>query len=72
MTTAYTHPPTLGRPIHGKPLGFAAEMLNCFIDNIRLNTEPLVDIEDGLYVVEVIDRIHHSIETGKIEPFEGK
>ncbi|KPJ87998.1 MAG: oxidoreductase [Spirochaetes bacterium DG_61] len=72
MTTTYSHPPTLGKPIHGKPLGFAAEMLNCFIDNIRLNTEPLVDIEDGLYVVEVIDRIHRSIETGKIEPMEEK
>ena len=71
MTTAYTHPPTLGRPIHGKPLGFAAEMLHCFIDNVRLGTKPLVDIDDGLYVVRVIDRIHRSIETGKIEPVEG-
>ena len=67
MTTTYTHPPTLGRPIHGKPLGFAAEMLNSFIDNIRLDTDPLVDIDDGFYVVNVIDKIHRSIKTGKIE-----
>ncbi len=67
MTATYTHPPTLGRPIYGKPLGFAAEMLNCFIDNIRLDTEPLVNIDDGLYVVDVIDKIHRSIETGNIE-----
>ncbi|MGQ9616569.1 MAG: hypothetical protein ACUVWJ_09255 [Spirochaetota bacterium] len=67
MTDKYTHPPILGRPVYGKPVGFAAEMLNSFIDNIRLNTEPVVSIDEGFYVVRVIDAIHKSIKTGKIE-----
>lgn len=67
MTDKYTHPPILGRPVYGKPVGFAAEMLNSFIDNLRLNTEPVVSIDEGVYVVRVIDAIHQSIKTGKIE-----
>lgn len=67
MAASYTHPPVLGRLIYGKPVGFAAEMLNSFIDNIRLDTEPLVNIEDGAYITEIIDAVHHSIESGNIE-----
>ncbi len=67
MTDKYTHPPILGRPIYGKPVGFAAEMLNAFIDNVRLKTEPSVSIDEGFYVVKIIDAIHRSIRTGKIE-----
>jgi predicted dehydrogenase len=67
MTNVYSHPGTLGREIYGKPVGFAAEMLNSFIDNVRQDTEPLVDIEQALYGVNVIDTIHKSIISGKIE-----
>ncbi len=67
MTDVYAHPGTLGREIYGKPVGFAAEMLNSFIDNIRLGTEPLVDIDQALYGVNVIDTIHRSIVSGKVE-----
>ncbi|MGQ9631727.1 MAG: Gfo/Idh/MocA family protein [bacterium] len=67
ITDTYTHPPTLGRLIHGKPVGFAAEMLNSFIDNIRLDTKPLVDIDEGLYVAEIVDAIHRSLKRGRKE-----
>ncbi len=67
MTDKYSHPGTLGREIYGKPVGFAAEMLNTFIDNIRQDTEPLVDIDQALYGVNVIDTIHRSIISGRIE-----
>jgi predicted dehydrogenase len=66
MTASYTHPPVLGRYIYGKPVGFAAEMLNSFIDDIRLDREPLVAIDDGVEVVEIIDAIHRSVEEGTV------
>ena len=66
MTDVYSHPGTLGREIYGKPIGFAAEMLNSFVDNVRLNTEPLVDLDQALYGVKIIDAIHRSITTGKV------
>ncbi|MFH1963967.1 MAG: Gfo/Idh/MocA family oxidoreductase [Acidobacteriota bacterium] len=58
MTNRYSHPPTLGRDIYGKPLGFAAEMLHTFIDNVKDGTEPIVDLEDALHGVNVVDCIH--------------
>ncbi|NQT60144.1 MAG: Gfo/Idh/MocA family oxidoreductase [Bacteroidetes bacterium] len=67
MTDIYTHPGTLGREIYGKPIGFAAEMLNSFIDNVRLDTEPIVNIEQALHGVNVIDAVHRSIISGKVE-----
>lgn len=66
MTASYTHPPVLGRYIYGKPVGFAAEMLNSFIDDIRLDREPLVSIDDGAHVVEIVDAIHQSVESGTV------
>ena len=63
MTAAYTHPPVLGRYIYGKPVGFAAEMLNPFIDDIRLDRESLVGIDDGAHVVEIVDVIHQSVKS---------
>ena len=67
MTDVYTHPGILGRPIYGKPVGFAAEMLNSFIDNVRLDTEPLVDLDQALYGVNVIDTIHRSVVSRNVE-----
>ena len=67
ITDIYSHPPILGSDIYGKPVGFTAEMLNSFIDNIREDTKPLVDIDEGLYVVKIIDTIHRSIISGKVE-----
>jgi predicted dehydrogenase len=66
MTDRYSHPPTLGRDIYGKPLGFAAEMLNSFIDNIREQTDPMVDLDDALEGVKIVDAIHRAAETGEI------
>lgn len=67
ITDIYSHPPILGSDIYGKPVGFTAEMLNSFIDNIREDTKPLVNIDEGLYVVKIIDTIHRSIISGKVE-----
>ncbi|HUV14852.1 MAG TPA: Gfo/Idh/MocA family oxidoreductase [Acidobacteriota bacterium] len=66
MTNRYSHPPTLGRDIYGKPVGFAAEMLNSFIDNVKDATEPLVDLEDALTGVNIVDTIHRAVVSGGI------
>lgn len=60
MVDRYSHPPTLGRPIYGRPVGFAAAMLDDFIDNVRLGTAPRVSIEEALENVRIIEKIHHS------------
>ena len=65
MTDRYSHPPTLGRDIYGKPLGFAAEMLNTFINNVKDGTEPIIDLEDALHGVRIVDTIHKAAATGK-------
>ena len=67
LTDRYSHPPTLGRPIHGKPVGFAAEMLYSFADAIRQDREPLVSLDEALYGVRVVDAIHRSVESGQVE-----
>ena len=66
MTSRYSHPPTLGRDIYGKPVGFAAEMLNSFIDNVKDDTEPLVDLEDALNGVNIVDTIHRAVASGGV------
>lgn len=66
MTTSYSHPPTLGRDIYGKPLGFAAEMLNSFIDNVKDRTEPMVSLDDALEGVKIVDTIHRAVESGEV------
>lgn len=70
LTQTYTHPATLGRAIHGKPVGFAAEMLNSFVDNVRLGTTPLVELEDALTGVAVIEAVHRSASSGGVEIVE--
>jgi len=70
MTTSYSHPPTLGRDIYGKPLGFAAEMLNTFIDNVKDKTEPMVSLDDALEGVKIVDAIHRAAETGEVLELE--
>ena len=66
MTNRYSHPPTLGRDIYGKPLGFAAEMLNSLIDNVKYDTEPLVNLEDALHGVNIVDTIHRAVVSGGV------
>ncbi len=66
MTSRYSHPPTLGRDIYGKPVGFAAEMLNSFIDNVKDGTEPLVDLQDALNGVNIVDTIHRAVASGGV------
>lgn len=66
MTGTYSHPSTIGRDIYGKPLGFAAEMLNSFIDNVREDTDPMVDLDIALEGVKIVDAIHRAAESGEI------
>lgn len=66
MTDIYSHPSIL-HDIYGKPIGLTTELLNSFIDNIRENTKPLVSLNEGLYVVKIIDTIHRSIISGNEE-----
>ena len=35
-------------------------------DDIRLDCEPLVSIDDGPHVVEILDAIHQSVESGTV------
>jgi len=57
---------TLTSQVHGKIFGAPCYMLNSFIDNIRENTEPMVDLEDGVTNTKVICAVHESAETGEI------
>ncbi|MCX7919124.1 MAG: Gfo/Idh/MocA family oxidoreductase [bacterium] len=61
MTDTYTHPGIVARPIHRKPFGSGREMLDSFIDNIRLGTEPLVKLEEAVYVTKIIEAVHRSV-----------
>jgi len=67
MTDSYVHPFAHGRIIHGMPVGYAADMLESFIDSIRFDLDPIVEIDHALYVVSIIDAVHRSIESGSIE-----
>lgn len=60
----YKHVPTLGTPVNGLLLGPPSHMLNAFIDNVRLDTEPLAGPDDGLLNTRLVDAIHRSIELG--------
>jgi predicted dehydrogenase len=60
MTKVYTHPGTVARPIHQKPFGHSREMLDAFIDNIRLDTDPLVTLEEAAYVTKIVEAVHRS------------
>jgi predicted dehydrogenase len=57
---------TLTSQVHGKVFGAPCYMLNSFIDNVRLDTEPLVDLYDGIINTRVISAVHESLETGQI------
>jgi len=67
MTDSYVHPFAHGRIIHGMPVGYAADMLESFIDSIRFDLDPIVEIDHALYVVSIIDTVHRSIESGRVE-----
>jgi predicted dehydrogenase len=56
---------TLTSEVHGKIFGAPCYMLNSFIDNIRLGTEPMAGLEDGIINTRVISAVHESIETGR-------
>ncbi|HLR02935.1 MAG TPA: Gfo/Idh/MocA family oxidoreductase [Virgibacillus sp.] len=61
----YQHVPTIGTPINGKLRAAPSYMLDAFIDNIRLNTEPIAGSEEALLNTKVVAAIHQSIETGE-------
>lgn len=60
----YEHVPTVGTSINGRLLAPPNHMLDAFIDNIRLNTEPLAGPKDGLINTKLVDAIHRSVESG--------
>ncbi|MGI2292996.1 Gfo/Idh/MocA family protein [Paenibacillus sp. GXUN7292] len=63
-SSSYRHMHTLGTSINGQ-LGAAPNyMLNAFIDNVRLDTEPLASSADGLLNTRVVAAIHQSIKSG--------
>jgi predicted dehydrogenase len=64
MTDKYSHPGIVARPIHQKPFGSGREMVDSFIDNIRLGTEPMVKLEEAMYVTQIVEAIHESAKKG--------
>lgn len=62
----YKHVHTLGTPINGALTSAPSYMLNSFIDNIRLDTEPEAGAKDGLMNTKLVHAIHRSMETGSI------
>jgi predicted dehydrogenase len=65
--TDYKHMHTLGTPINGVLTAAPSLMLNSFIDNVRLGTEPTATVDDGLHNTKVIYAIHKSLETGTVQ-----
>ncbi|MDI6784107.1 MAG: Gfo/Idh/MocA family oxidoreductase, partial [bacterium] len=65
MTEKYSHPGIVARPIHQKPFGSGREMVDSFIDNIRLGTEPLVKLEEAEYVTQILEAVHRSAKEEK-------
>jgi predicted dehydrogenase len=63
----YKHVHTLGTPINGLFTSAPSYMLNSFIDNIRLDTEPTSDAAAGLLNTKLVHAIHRSIESGNVE-----
>ena len=64
MTDKYTHPGIVARSIHQKPFGSGREMLDSFIDNLRLGTKPLVRLEEAVDVTQIVEAIHESAKKG--------
>lgn len=62
----FKHKHVLGTPVNGQSTAAPSYMLDAFIDNIRLNTEPIAGVNDGLNNTNIVYAIHKSIETGKI------
>lgn len=60
----YRHVPTVSTSINGRLLAPPNHMLDAFVDNIRLNTDPLAGPEDGLINTKLVNAIHRSIESG--------
>ncbi|GGD84673.1 Gfo/Idh/MocA family protein [Paenibacillus nasutitermitis] len=65
--TDYKHVHTLGTPINGQFTSAPSYMLNSFIDNIRLDTQPTSDAAAGLLNTRLVSAIHRSMETGHVE-----
>ncbi|MBP1990631.1 Gfo/Idh/MocA family protein [Paenibacillus eucommiae] len=65
--TDYKHLHTLGTPINGMLTSSPSYMLNSFIDNIRLDTEPTSDAAAGLLNTRLVHAIHRSMESGAVE-----
>lgn len=62
----YKHVHSLGTPVQGRLTSAPSYMMNAFIDDIRLDREPLATAEDGLINTKIIDAVHQSIQTGTI------
>ena len=65
--STYSHKHTMGTPINGQLTAAPNYMLSAFIDNVRLDTEPLANAADGLLNTRVVAAIHRSIVTGSVE-----
>lgn len=63
---SFSNPRVLGTPIYGRFNAPPCHMLNSFIDDLRLNREPLANQRDGLKNTRIIHALHESIKTGKI------
>lgn len=63
----YEHVHTLGTPVNGAVTYAPGYMLNAFIDNIRLDTEPIAGPQDGLLNTKLVHLIHRSIESGEVQ-----
>ena len=62
--SAYNYPRVLSTQINGKLNGPPSLMLHSFIDNIRNNTAPLANEDDGMMNTRIIDAVHESLVSG--------
>lgn len=50
---------------HGKVIGFGADPINFFIDNLITGKEFVADVYDGLQAAKITEAIHKSLESNK-------
>lgn len=63
----YQHIQTLGTTVNNQLTTPPTYMLNSFIDNVRLGTEPESNPADGLLNTIIVQAIHKSVQTGTIQ-----
>lgn len=67
MGDAVSFPGTLSLDVDGRPRGFAAWMVESFVQGLLEGKELSPGVEQGVLVTQVVQAIHQSVESGTIQ-----